>query len=765
MPAERSREQVARTRRRRIAGLAATAVVATVGTALGVTRAGVVHAQPPTTSSCVLSTPSGHVSHVINLVFDNVHFTRDNPSVPSDLEQMPHLLNFIENNGVLLSDMHTPLIAHTADDIVTTLTGVYGDKHGQPVSNSYRVYNDGTNGTTAGGSVGANSFVYWTDPVSAFGTTSDTAPSMVTPAGKNAPAPWVPYTRAGCDVGAYSTANLEVESANPDLKAIYGANSTQWQSVLADQTAHGNTNLSNANYQGIAVHCAKTSESVCHDNSNAAADSLPDEPGGYSGYQALYGNVNVGPAVGGTSTSNGVCVNDLDGNPLLNTDVGPSYCGFGGFDPTPAQTLGYVAAMQEHGIPVTYGYIEDAHADNVGGTGAYGPGQAAYTQQLKAFDEGFVDFFDRLQSDGITPQNTLFEISSDEGDHFTGTQHPTPAGCDGSVSTPCTYAKGTLGEVSLNVNGLLTEQYKTAAVSGSTYQVHSDSAVNFYVNGNPQPSGGEARTLEQQMGGLLAADTYANNDTGGVVPVTNFLADQVEESVLHFDTGDPNRMPTFTDFANPDFFIFKGGTTCSAPKPTQSDTVPPDPQHCVLVDPAFAWNHGDVGNDINNNWAAFVGPGVTARGVDATTWADETDIRPTILSLVGLHDDYTSDGRVLVEDVAHSFLPNSSKDQKRYQDLVALETAYKQLNADVGTFGHATLRASTTALEDASSGQSTYTTIENELATLDGQRDSLAAQIETLLDGVEFNGQNLNLNQAETLTQQANDLISQAQSL
>jgi len=37
---------------------------------------------------------------------------------------MPHLLNFIKNNGVLLSNHHTPLISHTSDDVITILTGV-----------------------------------------------------------------------------------------------------------------------------------------------------------------------------------------------------------------------------------------------------------------------------------------------------------------------------------------------------------------------------------------------------------------------------------------------------------------------------------------------------------------------------------------------------------------------------------------------------------------------------------------------------------------
>ena len=116
------------------------------------------------TASCQLNSPSGKVQHVIDLTFDNVHFTRDNPNVPSDLEQMPNLLNFMTRNGSLLSQMHTPLIAHTANDILTTLTGVYADKHGQSVANSYRVYN--TDGTSScyGGATGPPGMDTYTDP-------------------------------------------------------------------------------------------------------------------------------------------------------------------------------------------------------------------------------------------------------------------------------------------------------------------------------------------------------------------------------------------------------------------------------------------------------------------------------------------------------------------------------------------------------------------------------------------------------------------------
>ena len=179
----------------------------------------------------------GRVKHVIELIFDNVHFFRDNPNVPSDLEMMPHLLQFLENNGTLASNNHTPLIAHTADDSLTTYTGLYGDRQGMPVSNSYQAYN--ADGTTDP----AGSFAYWTDPV--FDTAStpiaghDTNPSMVyssTPPATTkpapapdttTPAPWVPFTRAGCDVGDVSTANMVLENTAVDIPKVFGQGSPE----------------------------------------------------------------------------------------------------------------------------------------------------------------------------------------------------------------------------------------------------------------------------------------------------------------------------------------------------------------------------------------------------------------------------------------------------------------------------------------------------------------------------------------------------------
>src|SRR2546423_441289 len=103
-------------------GLAGTSMAAT-GVAAGAAKPAAATAD----TSCHLG---NGVKHVVTLMFDNVHYFRDNPNVPSDLQLMPNLLNFFQKNGTFMSNNHTPLIAHTADDILTTFTGLYGDRHG-----------------------------------------------------------------------------------------------------------------------------------------------------------------------------------------------------------------------------------------------------------------------------------------------------------------------------------------------------------------------------------------------------------------------------------------------------------------------------------------------------------------------------------------------------------------------------------------------------------------------------------------------------------
>src|SRR5215813_13447912 len=101
-------------RRHALARALTGALIATVTVVGGLAASG--PAAQADASTCQMG---NGVNHVVEITFDNVHFFRDNPNVPSDLELMPNLLQFIENNGVMMSNNHTPLIAHTAVDSLT----------------------------------------------------------------------------------------------------------------------------------------------------------------------------------------------------------------------------------------------------------------------------------------------------------------------------------------------------------------------------------------------------------------------------------------------------------------------------------------------------------------------------------------------------------------------------------------------------------------------------------------------------------------------
>ena len=118
-------------------------------------------------------------------------------------------------------------------------------------------------------------------------------------------------------------------------------------------------------------------------------------------------------------------------------------------------------------------------------------------------------------------------------------------------------------------------------------------------------------------------------------------------------------------FARPDYFLSSGSATCTG--------------SCVTQNTGFAWDHGDYAAEIDTNYLGIAGPGVKHLGLDGDTasqgpssagpdsgqitvpgsgttgtWLDETDIRPTLLYLTGLKDDYQTDGRVITQVLTHA---------------------------------------------------------------------------------------------------------------
>lgn len=641
---------------------------------------------PPTSPTCHLG---NGIKHVVQVQFDNVHLTRDNPDVPSDLEQMPALLSFLRSNGVVLANTHDVLV-HTATNVLSNQTGLYPDRHGVAQSNSYSYYDK------AGGTHTGISFGYWTAPIfDPSGSPADTRynmdylPSRTQPAPAtdvNTPAPWTPFTEAGCNVGEVGTSNTVLENTATDVPTVFGPGSPQAAEAKSDPVK------AQADLVGLAVHCAKAS-SLCR---GGQQDRLPDEPGGYAGYRALFGNAQIQPAVHPSGP-----IQSTAGQPITD---GKGHAGFPGFDSmTPDNALGYAATLLENGVQTVNVYVSDAHTDHTAAhTGDLGPGEKTYSDQLTAYNTAFHTFLTRMARHGMTPANTLFTVTSDEGDHFAGSA-PQPAGCTGRPGNYCTYT--TKSEVNVNLPGLLA----TTTGNITPFAIHNDPAPAIWIKGNPDRTSATARQLGRDIGKLTATDPY----TGRTEPVAYSLADQVGEKILHFVTADPARTPSLTAFSGEDFYLGGGPPNCDRP--------------CVYTSQGYAWNHGSYWKDMQTIFAGYVGPGVTSRGVDATTWTDQVDMRPTVLTLTGLHDRYQVDGRAVLEILSPSVLAPSVRPHRA--ELIRLGQAFKQLTAPTGAFAMGSLKVSTAAVKSSSRNDATYAVLESTLQRLGSVRDALGEWI------------------------------------
>ena len=135
--------------------------------------------------------------------------------------------------------------------------------------------------------------------------------------------------------------------------------------------------------------------------------------------------------------------------------------------------------------------------------------------------------------------------------------------------------------------------------------------------------------------------------------IVNYQAGAIEQRILHLQTSDPLRTPTYTLFPKPDYFFSTTGPN-------------------VSINNGFAYNHGYYSPNIDITWSVAgrsrgrrprrrrpgsrrpatspSDPNSTRTVPQASTvgtWVEETDLRPTLLHLVGLKDDYQTDGRVI----------------------------------------------------------------------------------------------------------------------
>ena len=214
---------------------------------------------------------------------------------------------------------------------------------------------------------------------------------------------------------------------------------------------------------------------------------------------------------------------------------------------------------------------------------------------------------------------------------------------------------------------------------------------------------------------------------------------------------DPARTPNFVLFGNPDYFLSASGKTTPLCAPAS------DAASCFVQSRNFVWNHGDFQPEIVTTWLGIVGPGVRKLGLTDELFTDHTDIRPTILSLTGLTDDYSHDGRVIFEIMKDKGLPQALRAHD--DTLKQLAEAYKAINAPTGQLGIATLTGlSTEALEG---NDATYAQFENEIVQITNRRNAIAGQMISMLQSAAFNGQTIDEGAAKGLIAEAHDLLAQ----
>jgi hypothetical protein len=99
---------------------------------------------------------------------------------------------------------------------------------------------------------------------------------------------------------------------------------------------------------------------------------------------------------------------------------------------------------------------------------------------------------------------------------------------------------------------------------------------------------------------------------------------------------------------------------------------------------------------------------------------------------------------------------------RAHEDTVLrLGQLYKQINAPVGALGLASVKISTRGLESGGASDQVFKQTQASLSALSASRDSLASDIESLLEGAEFAGEQPDADRVANLIDRAEQLLEQ----
>ena len=367
-----------------------------------------------------------------------------------------------------------------------------------------------------------------------------------------------------------------------------------------------------ADFDGIAIHCAQNSP-LC---ASGKPELLPDEPGGYTGFKALFGNkyVAAGNLTGGLGQGprrQSVPIQTATAIPASQASIRrgpePRLC---------RARCSRPACRWSMPISQTRTTITFSRASR----STFGPGEAGYVQQLTAYNAAFGKFFDRLAQDGITKDNTLFVVTADENDHFVG-----------GPPRPCRLRRHQRPRAPIREErrgrrrsepGLSSSSSAIPPPSPCTATTRRPSTSTAT---RPRPTrchadaGARGRRADRLRRRRRAERQRQSGDAGArrsgrAGPAAHGHARS-------------RRTPNFILFANPDYFLFAATAIlacCTRRRRAR----------------AASWsNRASPGTmaisrtTSRKTWLGIVGPGVEHKARLDDLFTDHTDIRPTILRL------------------------------------------------------------------------------------------------------------------------------------
>ena len=519
------------------------------------------------------------IKHVVYIQFDNVHFRRDNPNVPSDLEQMPNLLNFLEGNGTFLhQSLDAADLAHLGRHR-DGLTGVYGDKFGVPIGNSFGLF--GPNGVAHLSELfHLLDRSFWPTGCRRCSTSAARTPR-----------------RHGCRSLAPAAMSAPFRSPTSSSRTRPPISTTCSARILRSTRRISTTTTRPSPISRASASIAP--KGALSARRTPRPTSCKDEPGGYTGFTALFGNANVQPQI-----SPGGPVTDLDGNVIADSHGNPGFPG-----------------LQSHGLADIGLCRDDARGWGAGRLRLYrrrarqSRTRAVRRQHrnranLRAGRGGLCQAAPGLStrhSASSSPgsrqrrdsrrQNTLFVITADENDHFVGGP-PSPANCDGVT-------------IALHLCQERRDRYRSEPADGDGVRRRTPFAsalrrrADFLHQWQSRPDSSPlTRRFEHEAGRSTAfnpdhrakrdhIDTGYRRSAGASLPAHGHRRPEPNPQLHHV------RQPRLLPVGDRQYAALRA-----------------DLPSCSHEETGFAWNHGDFQTRDHQDLARDGGPGVRESGCD-----------------------------------------------------------------------------------------------------------------------------------------------------